>query len=132
MKIRNQCKVLGKAPSCHAKFQNLIQFESSLCESTSAPIFDSVSSTVNIDDDHMPFYRKGVRNILHLISYPFSNVWHTMNDDMEHLDLEIVSKFTKILQLYLTDTLRSGPDITGGSIFKAISPICLLLLFLLQ
>lgn len=30
-----------------------------------------------IDDDHVPFLRRGV-NVLHLIPYPFPSVWHTL------------------------------------------------------
>ena len=40
-----------------------------------------------IDDDHRPFQQRGVE-ILHMIPNPFPSVWHTIEDDGEHLDLE--------------------------------------------
>lgn len=40
-----------------------------------------------IDDDHRPFQQRGVE-VLHLIPNPFPSVWHTIDDDGEHLDLE--------------------------------------------
>jgi len=38
-----------------------------------------------IEDDHVPFMARGVE-VLHIIPSPFPPVWHTMNDDGEHLD----------------------------------------------
>ena len=38
-----------------------------------------------IEDDHVPFMARGVE-ILHIIPSPFPRVWHTMDDDGEHLD----------------------------------------------
>ena len=32
----------------------------------------------HIDDDHAPFLKRGVP-VLHLIPYPFPDVWHTLN-----------------------------------------------------
>lgn len=40
-----------------------------------------------IDDDHRPFQQRGVE-ILHLIPNPFPSVWHTIQDDGEHLDID--------------------------------------------
>ena len=40
-----------------------------------------------IGDDHEPFMARGV-DVLHIIPYPFPpGIWHTVNDDGEHLDL---------------------------------------------
>lgn len=38
-----------------------------------------------IDDDHTPFLQKYVK-IIHLIPYPFPDVWHTLEDDWENID----------------------------------------------
>ena len=42
-----------------------------------------------IEDDHIPFMAKGVE-VLHLIPSPFPHVWHTIDDDGEHLDISTV------------------------------------------
>ncbi|KAK4232112.1 kinase-like domain-containing protein [Podospora fimiseda] len=49
-----------------------------------------------IGDDHAPFMARGVE-ILHLITSPFPKVWHTKNDDGEHLDLPTVRDWAKIM-----------------------------------
>ncbi|KXJ89807.1 glutaminyl-peptide cyclotransferase [Microdochium bolleyi] len=48
-----------------------------------------------ISDDHEPFMHKGVP-ILHIITSPFPRVWHTMDDDGEHLDMPTVHDWAKI------------------------------------
>ncbi|KAK4574336.1 hypothetical protein LTR86_002098 [Recurvomyces mirabilis] len=48
-----------------------------------------------IEDDHVPFMARGV-DILHIITSPFPSVWHTMNDDGEHLDLPTVEDWAMI------------------------------------
>ena len=44
----------------------------------------------------MPFLKRGV-NVLHLIPMPFPKVWHTMEDDGEHLDLGTVRDWARIV-----------------------------------
>lgn len=39
-----------------------------------------------IGDDHVPFMARGVE-VLHIIPVQFPRVWHTMDDDGEHLDM---------------------------------------------
>ncbi|KAI4591644.1 hypothetical protein KJ359_012714 [Pestalotiopsis sp. 9143b] len=49
-----------------------------------------------IEDDHIPFMVRGVP-ILHIIPNPFPVVWHTMDDDGKHLDIETVDDWAKIM-----------------------------------
>ncbi|KAK1827231.1 kinase-like domain-containing protein [Podospora conica] len=49
-----------------------------------------------IGDDHVPFMERGT-NILHVIPSPFPDVWHTMRDDGEHLDLATVRDWARIV-----------------------------------
>lgn len=46
-----------------------------------------------VEDDHVPFMARGVE-ILHIITSPFPSVWHTINDDGEHLDMDTVNDWT--------------------------------------
>ncbi|KAH7020926.1 peptidase family M28-domain-containing protein [Microdochium trichocladiopsis] len=48
-----------------------------------------------VSDDHEPFMHKGVP-ILHIITTPFPLVWHTMDDDGDHLDMPTVHDWAKI------------------------------------
>jgi hypothetical protein len=57
-----------------------------------------------IEDDHIPFMRRGVP-ILHIIPTPFPDVWHTMNDDGDHLDLPTVRDWAKIITAFTLEWL---------------------------
>ncbi|XP_019597699.2 glutaminyl-peptide cyclotransferase isoform X1 [Rhinolophus sinicus] len=58
-----------------------------------------------IQDDHIPFLRKGVP-ILHLISSPFPEVWHTMDDNEENLDETTIDNLNKIIQVFVLEYLH--------------------------
>lgn len=49
-----------------------------------------------IEDDHLPFLERGVE-VLHVIPSPFPRVWHTMDDDGDHLDPDTVSDWAAIV-----------------------------------
>ncbi|EHK25392.1 uncharacterized protein TRIVIDRAFT_72510 [Trichoderma virens Gv29-8] len=61
-----------------------------------------------IEDDHIPFLRRGV-DILHLIPSPFPEVWHTMADDGEHLDMPTVMDWTKLVLAFTAEWM----DLSG-------------------
>ncbi|KAL6813392.1 hypothetical protein GGI42DRAFT_314328 [Trichoderma sp. SZMC 28013] len=61
-----------------------------------------------IEDDHIPFLRRGV-DILHLIPTPFPDVWHTMADDGEHLDMPTVLDWTKLVMAFTAEWM----DLSG-------------------
>ncbi|KAL6892631.1 hypothetical protein HDV57DRAFT_482538 [Trichoderma longibrachiatum] len=61
-----------------------------------------------IEDDHIPFLRRGV-DILHLIPTPFPDVWHTMEDDGEHLDMPTVMDWTKLVLAFTAEWM----DLSG-------------------
>ncbi|KAJ5788268.1 hypothetical protein N7457_003258 [Penicillium paradoxum] len=59
-----------------------------------------------IQDDHLPFLAKGVE-ILHLIDYSpfkgFPSVWHTIDDDGEHLDLDTVEDWSMLVTAFAAE-----------------------------
>lgn len=57
-----------------------------------------------VGDDHVPFMARGVP-ILHLIPSPFPRVWHTMQDDGEHLDMPTVRDWAKITTAFTLEWL---------------------------
>ena len=57
-----------------------------------------------IGDDHVPFMERGA-NVLHVIPSPFPDVWHNMRDDGEHLDLETVRDWTRIVTAFALEWL---------------------------
>ncbi|XP_019798450.2 glutaminyl-peptide cyclotransferase isoform X1 [Tursiops truncatus] len=58
-----------------------------------------------IQDDHIPFLRKGVP-VLHLIPSPFPEVWHTMDDNEENLDKTTIDNLNKILKVFVLEYLH--------------------------
>ncbi|KAK0391640.1 hypothetical protein NLU13_1139 [Sarocladium strictum] len=56
----------------------------------------------SIEDDHIPFMRRGV-DVLHMIPSPFPAVWHTMDDDGEHLDLATTRDWAKIVTAFAVE-----------------------------
>ncbi|KAF5913095.1 hypothetical protein HPG69_009046 [Diceros bicornis minor] len=58
-----------------------------------------------IQDDHIPFLRRGVP-VLHLIASPFPEVWHTMDDNEENLDETTIDNLNKIMQVFVLEYLH--------------------------
>ncbi|XP_039553988.1 glutaminyl-peptide cyclotransferase [Passer montanus] len=58
-----------------------------------------------VEDDHVPFLRRGVP-VLHLIPSPFPAVWHTMMDTEENLDKATIDNLNKILQVFVLEYLN--------------------------
>ena len=67
-----------------------------------------------VQDDHVPFMTRGVE-ILHMIPNPFPHVWHTMADDGEHLDLDTVEDWTKLVMGFTAEWM----ELEGFFDFKA-------------
>ena len=62
--------------------------------------FSTQTSHVYIEDDHVPFLKKGVP-VLHAISHPFPPVWHTLRDDLTALDRLTVKHLQKLFQVFV-------------------------------
>lgn len=57
-----------------------------------------------IDDDHVPFLKRGVP-ILHLISVPFPSDWHKAGDNYRSLDFSSIRSFNDVLRVYVYNYL---------------------------
>jgi len=58
------------------------------------------NSAWGVQDDHLPFMARGVE-VLHMIPTPFPRVWHTMDDDGEHLDMPTVEDWARIITAFV-------------------------------
>lgn len=65
---------------------------------------DRFSSYV-MQDDHIPFIARGVQ-VLHLIPSRFPTVWHTINDDAEHLDIPTVEDWALLTAVFAAEYLE--------------------------
>lgn len=57
---------------------------------------DIFSMAGMVEDDHIPFMARGVE-VLHIIPTPFPRVWHHMDDDGAHLDLDTCSDWAVLV-----------------------------------
>ncbi|KAI7971452.1 hypothetical protein EIK77_003508 [Talaromyces pinophilus] len=68
-----------------------------------------IKAWTTIQDDHIPFLRRGV-DILHIIDTPdrtgFPPVWHTLNDDGEHLDLPTVEDWSILVTAFAAEWME--------------------------
>lgn len=70
------------------------------------------SGNAFIGDDHEPFMKRGAP-VLHLIPSPFPAVWHTMQDDGEHLDIPTVKDWARIVTAFMLewmDVQKTEPE----------------------
>lgn len=58
-----------------------------------------------IEDDHIPFMRRGVP-IVHAIVSPFPDVWHKLTDDETAIDYHSVSDLLKIFGVFAAEYLH--------------------------
>ena len=95
-------------------FNRLVTIENNLKRNnliSGQNIFKNRAGGGGIEDDHIPFKRRGVP-ILHLISAPFPRVWHTVRDDRSALDSKKIENFNKILRVFVAEYL--GIDFSVG------------------
>lgn len=55
-----------------------------------------------IEDDHLPFLARGVE-VLHIIPSPFPHVWHDITDNGEHLDMDTVEDWAKLVTAFTAE-----------------------------
>ncbi|KAH7073170.1 glutaminyl-peptide cyclotransferase precursor [Paraphoma chrysanthemicola] len=67
-----------------------------------------------VQDDHVPFMARGVE-ILHIIPSPFPRVWHESSDDGEHLDMDTVEDWAKLVMAFTAEWM----ELEGHLDFKA-------------
>ncbi|KAI9831109.1 MAG: hypothetical protein M1819_005197 [Sarea resinae] len=67
----------------------------------------------SIEDDHIPFMARGV-DVLHLIPSPFPAVWHRPEDDGEHLDIETVGDWARLVTAFVGEWMGLETFGVGG------------------
>ena len=63
-----------------------------------------------IQDDQVPFYDSGLRNILHMIASPFPSVWHKLSDNIEALDMNTIDYLNKFLRVFVYGYLNGSSE----------------------
>lgn len=75
---------------------------------------DSAFSPSRIGDDHVPFMQRGVE-ILHVIPSPFPRVWHRMEDDGEHLDMDTVEDWAVLVTAFVAEWMELDGLVSAAS-----------------
>uniref|UniRef100_A0A1L8DPD7 Glutaminyl-peptide cyclotransferase n=2 Tax=Nyssomyia neivai TaxID=330878 RepID=A0A1L8DPD7_9DIPT len=78
---------------------------SSVADRKPAKYFQPYTWAANIEDDHIPFLRRGVP-ILHIIPNPFPDFWHKRTDDLNAVDLVTTENLTRIFRLFIVEQLH--------------------------
>ncbi|KAK0413803.1 hypothetical protein QR680_007001 [Steinernema hermaphroditum] len=93
-------------------FQDLPKIETKLkelgCMKHIPKMFYPGTSWAAVEDDHIPFMRKGVP-IMHLISVPFPSVWHTARDNESILDYNTIENVASVVRLFVAKYLGIAP-----------------------
>ncbi|VDM53963.1 unnamed protein product [Angiostrongylus costaricensis] len=61
-----------------------------------------------VEDDHIPFLRRGVP-VLHLITVPFPQVWHTAGDNPSVLHYPTIFHLTSVVRVFVAKYLGIAP-----------------------
>uniref|UniRef100_A0A8L8K078 glutaminyl-peptide cyclotransferase n=1 Tax=Heligmosomoides polygyrus TaxID=6339 RepID=A0A8L8K078_HELPZ len=78
------------------------------CLATNRNIFQGRISYSAVEDDHIPFLKRGVP-ILHLITVPFPTVWHTARDNEKALDYPTIYHLTSVVRVFVAKYLGIAP-----------------------
>merc|ERR1719234_2168951 len=73
------------------------------------PMFSGALSYSMVQDDHVPFYNLGLRQILHMIATPFPSVWHTLADDATALHYPTIKQLGRALRVTVFSYLNGTP-----------------------
>jgi len=68
--------------------------------------FQPMSALIRIDDDHVPFHRRGIE-VVHVIPNPFPNEWHKRSDDKNALHMPTILNLIKIVQVFIFSYLET-------------------------
>ncbi|KAI1724042.1 peptidase family m28 domain-containing protein [Ditylenchus destructor] len=75
-------------------------------------IFYPGGTLMAVEDDHMPFMKKGVP-IMHLIPVPFPVVWHTPDDNDSALNYDTIDNLCSIMRVFVARYLGIRPPNSG-------------------
>uniref|UniRef100_A0A4Y0BM79 Glutaminyl-peptide cyclotransferase n=1 Tax=Anopheles funestus TaxID=62324 RepID=A0A4Y0BM79_ANOFN len=67
--------------------------------------FKPHSTSAHIEDDHIPFLRRGVP-VLHIIPSPFPDVWHKLEDNADIVDVPTVRNLIRIFSVFVLEYLN--------------------------
>lgn len=70
--------------------------------------FNNRRSFGYVEDDHIPFMKRGV-NIVHVIPSPFPSVWHKDSDNAAALHHPTIHNLNKIFTVFIAEYMHLDP-----------------------
>lgn len=99
-------------PETDQQYARLMNIEQTLASSqqltgisASKKYFQNRRSFNYIEDDHVPFFQRGVK-ILHVIPSPFPDVWHKLSDNASALHQPTIQDLLKIFKVFVAEYLN--------------------------
>ncbi|KAH1598111.1 hypothetical protein KXX34_008485 [Aspergillus fumigatus] len=113
-----------KLAALEKRLRDLKLFKSSSGDASERPWFadgakneHQLTTAGSIQDDHIPFLARGVE-ILHVIDASpmtgFPSVWHSMDDDGEHLDLDTVEDWSLLFTAFAAEWMELEDFMPGN------------------
>jgi glutaminyl-peptide cyclotransferase len=68
-----------------------------------------------VQDDHTPFQREGLERIFYIITRPFPSVWHTLNDNMDAVDMSYVRRLAQLMRVWVAQYMKYPAVASNGS-----------------
>jgi glutaminyl-peptide cyclotransferase len=68
--------------------------------------FNGRGALGHVQDDHIPFLRRGVKKILHIIPPEFPSVWHKMSDNASALDHDTIRNWIILFKGFVVQYLQ--------------------------
>ncbi|KAM7535673.1 hypothetical protein Aperf_G00000094172 [Anoplocephala perfoliata] len=78
------------------------------------PSYFSTASYSGIEDDHIPFLKRGVP-VLHLIPAPFPPQWHRVTDTIDNIDWKAIHDIQLMVAAFLCQYLQVSPRLLDES-----------------
>ncbi|XP_015509165.2 glutaminyl-peptide cyclotransferase [Neodiprion lecontei] len=106
--FENTEKWYGMLINAERKLAAMRRLEKYSYENPEQTYFQPYSVRANIEDDHIPFLKRGVP-VLHLIPSPFPSFWHQSGDNRGNIDMAATENINKILRIFVASYL--GMDV---------------------
>ena len=98
-------------PTTHWAYEKLLAIQDSLSANDLLKPHTGMTFAANgrefqwagqVGDDHVPFMQRGVE-ILHAIAMPFPGMWHTMDDNADHLHQGSIDNLAMIFSAFVAE-----------------------------
>ncbi|XP_011493974.1 PREDICTED: glutaminyl-peptide cyclotransferase [Ceratosolen solmsi marchali] len=103
--FKNTARWFALLSSTEERLAKASHFENYDYKNPNRKYFQNYTIHPDIQDDHIPFLEKNV-SVLHLIPYPFPDIWHSAEDNRDALSISTIENINKILRVFVASYLN--------------------------